>query len=224
MCARHLAAFCLFVVSLPAAKAAHPGEETAILSLRLRTGELPLLTSGAMQKEVAELMGGLGFEVRWEQAASYRDVPGRILMVDLDGDCRVASHAEAQPVPDGTPIGSTASSDNRLLPFITLNCDAINGLMTPSLAEMPQAAREFLVGRAMGRILAHEIFHIVTQSPQHAESGVAKARFSAADLLKPNFEFDENALARLHAPPVDDGPDPVSGDSLSAEFSSVTGK
>jgi hypothetical protein len=51
----------------------------------------------------------------------------------------------------------------------------------------------------MGRVLAHELYHILSHSTNHFELGVAKSRFSGSDLIKSRLEFDELALDRMHA-------------------------
>ena len=42
----------------------------------------------------------------------------------------------------------------------------------------------------MARLLAHEFYHILAQTDDHAPSGIAKARFSTADLLADHFDFE----------------------------------
>jgi hypothetical protein len=51
----------------------------------------------------------------------------------------------------------------------------------------------------MGRVLAHELYHILTQSEEHPGSGLAKARFSGQDLMRSRLEFDAVALDRMDA-------------------------
>jgi hypothetical protein len=53
--------------------------------------------------------------------------------------------------------------------------------------------------RVLARVLAHELYHILTQSENHADSGVAKAALSVADLTGSPFEFDGAALGLIQA-------------------------
>jgi hypothetical protein len=152
-----------------------------------------------MQKELAGLMSPAGVAAQWEDPTSYRDVDGYTVVVDLEGDCSVPFHAATVPLEEGTPIGSTATAGSHLLPFVSVNCSALDALMAPFMADQPVAYREFVFGRALGRVLAHELYHILTQSEDHMDSGVAKARFSAAELMKNQFEFNDMALDRMHA-------------------------
>jgi hypothetical protein len=45
------------------------------------------------------------------------------------------------------------------------------------------------LGRAMARVGAHEIYHILTGSGTHASQGIARASHSRAELIAPTFAF-----------------------------------
>jgi hypothetical protein len=199
MFAHRLATFCLLTssLSIPAAAASVPAPGKIAVSLRLRTGTIRAAAFEELQKELAVLMYTAGVTTQWEDPTSYRDVNGYTVVVDLEGDCSVPFHADTASWEDGTPIGSTATAENHLLPFVNVNCSVLNALLAPYTADQPDALREFVFGRALGRVLAHELYHIVTQSEDHSGAGVAKARFSAADLMKNEFEFTEMALDRI---------------------------
>jgi hypothetical protein len=199
MFALRLAMFCLLTSSMSVPMAAFPAGGTVAISLRLRTGTVRAAALEEMQKELAGLMYGVGMAAQWEDPTNYRDVNGYIVVVDLEGDCSVPVHAETEPLPEGTPLGTTATAENHILPFVSVNCKTLNALLAPFMADQPAAFRDFVFGRALGRVLAHELYHVVTQSGDHLDSGLAKARFSAADLMKNQFEFSEMALDRIHA-------------------------
>jgi hypothetical protein len=45
------------------------------------------------------------------------------------------------------------------------------------------------MGRALGRVLAHELYHIFANTTRHAADGVGKPAYSVADLLSADFRF-----------------------------------
>ena len=47
------------------------------------------------------------------------------------------------------------------------------------------------MGRAMGRVLAHELYHIFGETRKHGSSGVASAYHTRGELLAPEFNFSE---------------------------------
>jgi hypothetical protein len=54
------------------------------------------------------------------------------------------------------------------------------------VADMPLAQRETLLGRAMGRALAHELGHYLLASKEHTARGLMKAVLTAAELFAPD--------------------------------------
>jgi hypothetical protein len=64
----------------------------------------------------------------------------------------------------------------------------------------PPAWRETLVGRALGRVLAHEIGHYLLASRVHALEGLMRAAFDGDELLRPGrggFAVPARDLPRL---------------------------
>jgi hypothetical protein len=134
--------------------------------------------------------------VDWEDVAKPRTVDGSLVVVDLEGYCAVRARAEVQPGPDGAPLGSSATANGHILPFASVDCTALSGVLTSRIAAQPAALRSRMYGRAMARVLAHELYHYVGQATDHLQSGVAKEKFSASDLVQEQLEFDDPALSR----------------------------
>jgi hypothetical protein len=61
--------------------------------------------------------------------------------------------------------------------------------------------RERILGRAMARAIAHEMYHIFAQTTGHESSGIAKASLSLSDLSSAEFDFSPESLRRMQAPP-----------------------
>ena len=68
--------------------------------------------------------------------------------------------------------------------------------------DQPDGRREFLYGRAMGRVVAHELYHILSNEPGHDEDGVAKPSFTTRDVLADQFNFNHATLAKFQARPA----------------------
>jgi hypothetical protein len=148
----------------------------------------------SMQAEVSTLMRGAGYHVTWRIAGeSSSDVDdATLVVVDLRGACQAPSRtAEFPAVPQGSILASTAVADGHILPFSWVNCDTLTALLGHSIAG-PQENQWY--GRAIGRLLAHEFYHILTQEREHADSGVAKSAFNVHDLLAEHFDFEQTAL------------------------------
>ena len=55
---------------------------------------------------------------------------------------------------------------------------------------MPAEDREEAYGRALGRVLAHELYHIFANTAAHSSSGAGKSKFTVQELLSPEFVFE----------------------------------
>ena len=97
-------------------------------------------------------------------------------------------------------LASTSVNGDTVLPFIVLNSGNLTRLVGPALAGEAGARRDFLFGRAMARVLAHELYHVLANTREHANTGVGKPQFTASDLLGERFDFEAVTVARMEAP------------------------
>jgi len=58
-------------------------------------------------------------------------------------------------------------------------------VMDRPVSDWPPSLRNAVVGRALGRVLAHEIGHFVLRTRGHAESGLMQAAQTSGDLAEP---------------------------------------
>lgn len=114
-------------------------------------------------------------------------------------------HSAAQSVPGGAKLASTAVTDGHILPFSSVDCKTLTQFLAPLLIGQPDARREFLYGRAMGRVVAHELYHILSNEPGHDEEGVAKPSFTPRDVLADQFNFNHATLAKFQPRPAESG-------------------
>jgi hypothetical protein len=94
-------------------------------------------------------------------------------------------------------LATTAITDGHVLPFSSLNCTALTRSVSAALAKDAGARRDFLYGRAMARVVAHELYHVLLRTTEHARSGVARSCFTTGDLLSERFEFESATSERL---------------------------
>ena len=102
----------------------------------------------------------------------------------------VATLADRQNRPHaGQVLGSIVFADGVPKPAITMYQHAINALVSTVTVvgttelQWPAAYRDLIVGRVLGRALAHEIGHFLLRSRQHPEVGLMRAPHQAPDLV-----------------------------------------
>jgi hypothetical protein len=158
-----------------------------------------------MKRELARLMQTAGYRLEWRgpQDANI-DTSAFLAVVELRGNCEAPFEkvVTGWTLRDAADLASTFVSDGRVLPFSWVNCGNLTKLLASALMDQPEARADFIVGRAVARLIAHEFYHVLMQTRQHSGSGVSKPCFTAGDLLNEQFEFEHAVLAELQRCPA----------------------
>jgi hypothetical protein len=153
-----------------------------------------------MKRELSRLMQTAGYELEWRGPQESKiDTSAFLAVVELRGDCETPSGKppSGSALPGMADLASTFVSDGQVLPFSWVNCGNVTKLLAPSLVDQPAAHEDFIFGRAVARLIAHEFYHVLMQTREHTRNGISKSCFTAADLLSNSFEFESAALAQL---------------------------
>jgi hypothetical protein len=181
--------------------AASPRPATAKLAVYLKTDASQTVRPlDSMKRELSRLMQTAGYELEWRGPQdSHIDTGAFLAVVELRGDCEApAGNLPAgSALPGLADLASTFISDGQVLPFSWVNCGNVTKFLAPALLDQPGARGDFMLGRAIGRLIAHEIYHMLMQTREHTRNGISKPCFSAADLTANRFEFEDAALAQL---------------------------
>jgi hypothetical protein len=104
----------------------------------------------------------------------------------------------------GAVLGSAyvpEHADRGVVP-IRIGFDAVDQLAEPSAA-LNAMLHEYAVSTALGRVLAHEIGHILLGLPSyHDASGLMRPAFSSTDFSRSDrwrFRLENRSIERLHA-------------------------
>ena len=154
----------------------------------------------SLKAELTSLLNGATYKVQWGDSQNPVVTGGTLVVVEFRGAC-VPSPPDANVFEksSGLALATSQVVNERVLPFISMDCRAIHDLLGVPIAQLPAGQRDSAYGRAMARLLAHELYHFLTQTTHHTQSGIAKAAVSATDLLADHFDFDGEAVAKLHA-------------------------
>ncbi len=58
---------------------------------------------------------------------------------------------------------------------------------------------DLLFGRALARVLAHELYHVLAKTHSHTGQGIADKSLSGAQLISERLELNQAELERMHA-------------------------
>ena len=158
----------------------------------------------AMQREATVLFKDSGVHLNWQTRDNIGDHTEfhDLIFVRMKGHCDNDDYF--MPVDERGPLGMSYSSDGGVLPFGQVDCDQIKSSLRRSAPLHGGHISDSLLGRAMGRVLAHEMYHMLTNDRGHNSSGISRQHLSADDLTRDTFVFSGAAIRslgrRLRAP------------------------
>lgn len=156
-----------------------------------------------MERELRRIFFGTAtpVELVTPDLNAHPEFSNEILMTRIRGNCRVDAMPALHPHKADT-LGRTLVTDGRILPYIELDCRQISGAVKQQLMGKPMAERQRLLGRAMARVLAHEIYHVLAQTHRHGPHGVAAETMTGDDLVKDRLDFRFEELEEMGLVPV----------------------
>jgi hypothetical protein len=167
-------------LALAAAAAAAPSMEKLTVVLEFQDG-YSAQSVCAMKREVEKVFQDARLRVDWRsREEAVRGVLGDLAVIRFRGKCLFKPGIAAALEPAALAV--THVSDGVVLPFSDVACDRIAGLLHAAIAGTGAARGDALFGRAMGRVVAHELVHILSRSVAHGTTGVAEAALSARQL------------------------------------------
>jgi hypothetical protein len=87
-------------------------------------------------------------------------------------------------------LGTTAVDSGHVLPFSQVRCDAVRRLLPEVEYAADRRTGDAALGRVLGRVLAHELYHAVLGTTHHASSGLAKGFQSTEELKSDEISFE----------------------------------
>lgn len=130
-----------------------------------------------------------GLPIDWQRLdLSKRMRPvAALAVVRFEGVCRCEAHGGATE--PGSGLGWAHVSDGDVLPFLVVDFDRVWGLVEPALRLEPAGERKRLFGRAVGRVMGHELYHFLANTQRHARRGLAKPALTGVELVFGELRF-----------------------------------
>lgn len=190
--------FCIAVTSLalPLAAApmdAVPSDVTVIFDAK---GAFSPESLREMQRETTQIIQVSGIRLDWRTRADASNATYNDLVVmTFNGSC---AFAPAPPLYDEMgPFAFTRTANGEVQPFGEVDCDHVVGSVRSAMAGSDYSKADLLVGRALGRVVAHEIVHMLTKSGQHGHDGVEKPALSGKQLIASSLPLSTFDIDRL---------------------------
>ena len=97
-----------------------------------------------------------------------------LVVVKFKGSCQVHRSEPIAPflIDERGPLAFTHTADGQVLPFSEVECDRLRRTLKPLTRGVSQQTADILLGRALGRVLAHELYHVRSNTTKHEKEGV----------------------------------------------------
>jgi hypothetical protein len=151
----------------------------------------------SLRSELASLVAPIGLNLEWRSLSAPRfgETSPALVVVTFLGNCDTTG-LEPHYVDVG-PLAWTHISDGVILPFVDVDCTQLRNILQSRLLKLNAKGREQLFGRALARVLGHELYHVFAETRHHGREGVAQPAFTAGELLSERFDFGEREFRTL---------------------------
>ena len=159
--------------------------------------EPPPIVRHAVREELAAIVDTAGLAVEWRSSSDGRSSESwtQVATLDFHGHCDTSDLRTH--VPHSSVLGQTHLSDGAVIPYGEIDCDAIRAFLAVELGRIERIARPVIFGRAVGRVIAHELFHILARSKHHGSSGIGKQFYAPRELVARQFKLQNRQVQQL---------------------------
>jgi hypothetical protein len=192
VCACLLAGFLPAIAASIAPSGPVEPDVTVVLDFK---GSFTPLTIQEMQREASRIIGASGIELGWTRRdqATHSSFNNLVLLT-FKGSC---NYFPAPPAYELGPYASTRTADGAVQPFGDVDCDRVVNSVRTAMYGADFSRADILVGRALGRVVAHELVHMLTKSREHASEGVLKTSLSGRQLIAASLSLSAFDIDRL---------------------------
>jgi hypothetical protein len=161
------------------------GADPATLGIFVDFEKTPSPTSvEAMYVELNALLAPAGIVPFWRQLrfSNGSEEFDRVMIVRFKGVCKAGLKGESlndAMFSDEMRLAHTKVVKGHVLPVAEVECDNVK----KGINSVPSKDRQVLLGHMLGRVVAHELYHLLLQTVSHRRSGLAKAVLSWRDLV-----------------------------------------
>lgn len=189
-----------------------PEPETVFALVLTFEQDFSRLALNSMQRELEYILDPFDLRFEWRLGRHDRSkkIANLLVSVHLRGSCTISP--SERPV-DSLPqrvLGQAEISDGKLLSYCAVDCDKVRSIIQSSVNNVGFVQMQTLLGQALGRVLAHEVYHILAATRQHRSDGISKGVVTPEDLVDGvvRLEPEEVEAIRRQTFPGRDGTEP----------------
>ena len=174
------------LVAAPLAGQALTPAVAVFMDFDSKPGAVPL---AVMEKEAGSLLKAFGVALDWRLLRQNHGdrTFADLVVLKFKGSCRVdtwtLSGSDFGSLGETRALGATAVEHGRVLPYTVVECDQVRRALAYLRPGAGATERQNALGLALGRVVAHELYHVLARTTNHAREGLAKASQSMPDLV-----------------------------------------
>lgn len=150
-----------------------------------------------MKQELGGILKDSGIQIDWRERdqVSSSESFSNLVVVKFRGVCKIDTAADGDAQPG--PLAFTHTSDGAILPFSEVECDRVRSTLLRATPRQTNGHSEVVFGRALARVLAHELYHVLAGTPSHSRQGLTQRALSGSQLASDQLELDAAELDRM---------------------------
>lgn len=143
----------------------------------------------AMQSESERLASQSGLPLQFvEKSQAAGKVFTDLVQFRFQGKCAMDSFPAL--LDERGPYAWAFTAEDDVLSFGAIDCAKVRERLKTALHGGEHARADELLGRALARILAHELYHIAANTREHAKSGLARHALTPQELIASSLDLD----------------------------------
>jgi hypothetical protein len=153
----------------------------------------------AMETETQRIFSNTGMKLNWRIKSELPEHAefDNVVVFTMTGFCNMNEPPEL--IDERGPLALTYTSDGEILPFGEVRCDRVRASLRRHARSAVLTRPECVFGIALGRVMAHELYHMLAEETRHTGDGVTRTSLRADDLIDGNLELDSAAVSRIGA-------------------------
>ena len=160
------------LLSLPLVRPASAEPPRFIVRAVIQAEELGHAEVKEMTSEVARIWDPYGVHIEWSPAKTTSPASLVVLV-------RFVDRIDAP----GAPLGAVMRVKGRMQRLISVARATLDDQLRSARPDLARAFHGRLFGRLAGRVIAHELGHLLLDSASHSGEGLMRARFLRGDVM-----------------------------------------
>ena len=149
-----------------------------------------------MEQEAAEIFADADMAFLWQLGPRDGiDIIGPLVSVQFHGKCVLQPSGVA--LPQRGPMAWVQPQDGEIRSFIDVDCDRTAAMIWQNRGTLPLPLVTRTFGRALARVVAHELYHYLTQSAAHTASELFRPEMTSMDLTMPQIRFESGEIEAI---------------------------